>query len=338
MPRKKKKEEDGKEAEEAKEIGRKEKSEAAAADVLLPESGKETEEKLQQEEATLEKEAILQEGELLKTAESATAVAVAPEEEQEKIAGLEKEPEEAVIEKKAAVTEERHEAAPEHWIPKTELGKKVLSGKITDIDYIFSAGLKIAEPEIIDMLVPNLNSDIILIGGSTGKGGGIRRTPIKRTARMHKSGRRYAASALVAVGNSDGYTGLGFASGDPAKQKDVMNKALGKAKLNLIPVRRGCGSWECTCGKPHSIPLAVAGKSGSVVVDLKPAPKGIGLCASQEVAKLLRLAGIKDIWSKTRGQTQSRVNLIKAVFNALKKLDKFKLHPEQQAAVKVGRE
>ncbi len=215
------------------------------------------------------------------------------------------------------------------WIPKTELGRKVLKGEITDIMQIFSNGKRVTEPEIVDMLIPQLESEIIMIGGSTGKGGGIRRMPSKRTTRMHKSGRRYTTSALIVAGNKDGFVGLGFASGPPAKHMELMQKALQKAKLDLIPIRRGCGSWECSCAKAHSIPLTVTGKCGSVVVELKPAPRGIGLCVSDEIKKVMAMAGVRDIWSKTRGQTQSRINLIKAVFDALKKLDRFKMQDSQ---------
>lgn len=215
------------------------------------------------------------------------------------------------------------------WVPKTELGRKVLNNEITDIMQIFGNGKKITEPEIVDMLLPQIQSEIIMIGGSAGKGGGIRRTPSKRTTRMHKSGRRFTTSALIVVGNNDGFVGMGFAAGLPAKHQELMQKALQKAKLNLFPIRRGCGSWECSCAKPHSIPINMSGKSGSVVVELKPAPRGIGLCVSDEIKKVMRLAGIKDVWSKTRGQTQSRINLIKAVFDAMKKLDRFKLQDSQ---------
>src|SRR3972149_5157512 len=94
---------------------------------------------------------------------------------------------------------------PEGWKPKTKLGKSVVENKINDISEIFEKGIKITEPEIVDVLLPNLEKEIIFIGGSTGKGGGIRKTPFKRTTRMHKSGRRYRISVMVVVGNRDGY-------------------------------------------------------------------------------------------------------------------------------------
>jgi len=211
----------------------------------------------------------------------------------------------------------------EIWNPKTELGKEVLKGTITSIDEIFEQGRKIKESKIVDKLLPNLESEIILIGGSPGKGGGIRRTPTARTARMHRSGRRYKASAVVVVGNKDGYLGIG--KGVSVDNKVAIDKATEAAKLNIIPIKRGCGSWECGCGQKHSIPYKVEGKCGSVRVVLIPAPKGIGLCVSDEVKKIMRLAGIQDIWSKTFGNTGTRKNLSFAVFNAFKNLNKMKV-------------
>jgi len=210
----------------------------------------------------------------------------------------------------------------EEWKPKTKLGKEVQEGKITSIDEIFKMGKKIMEPEIVDYLLPNLTHEIILIGGSPGKGGGIRRTPARRTARMHKSGRRYKITSMVVVGNGDGYVGL--ATGESVDFQMAVSKALKNAKLNIIPIERGCGSWECGCGEPHSIPFKVEGKVGSTRVILKPAPKGLGLCASDSVKKILTLAGIKDVWVKSYGQTGTRINHMKAVFKALKNLNKAK--------------
>jgi small subunit ribosomal protein S5 len=208
------------------------------------------------------------------------------------------------------------------WVPKTELGNDVLEGKITALDEIFSSGKKIKEPEIVDKLLPNIQSEIVFIGGSPGKGGGDRRTPTRRTARMHRSGRRYKISALVAVGDGDKYLGIG--KGSAVENRDAIEKATQNAKLNILSVRKGCGSWECACSEGHSIPVAVEGKKGSVIVTLKPAPQGLGLCISGEVKKVLRLAGIRDIWSKSSGETRSRVNYVEAVFNAFKGINRMR--------------
>ena len=210
----------------------------------------------------------------------------------------------------------------ENWVPKTALGKKVMSGEIATMDDVFASGKIIKEREIVDKLLPTLSNEIIYIGGSAGKGGGKRTTPTKRTTRMHASGRRYTISSLACIGNKDGYIGLGTASSQDNRK--AIFKATENAKLNMIPVMRGCGSWECACGQSHSIPMQTEGRYGSVNVKLLPAPKGIGLCINNEAKKIMRLAGIKDIWVKSRGHTSSHINYAYAVFDALKKMNVYK--------------
>jgi len=214
-------------------------------------------------------------------------------------------------------------AEVDNWIPKTKLGKMVKNGEIKSIDEIIDKGYDIKEPEIVDILLPNLESDLILIGHQRGKSGGGRRKAYKNTQKVTAEGKRIKFTSLAIVGNRDGYIGMGLGSSNetvPAKAKAIRN-----AKLNIIRIKRACGSWECACGSPHSIPCKVRGKSGSVIVEIKPAPKGLGLCISSECRKILELAGIKDVWSKTFGKTATRVNLAVACFNALKQISKMKV-------------
>ncbi|MFQ6105859.1 MAG: 30S ribosomal protein S5, partial [Candidatus Hydrothermarchaeaceae archaeon] len=151
--------------------------------------------------------------------------------------------------------------------------------------------------------------------------------------RMHKSGRRVRFRATVAIGNKDGYVGLGTSI---AKEVGpAIRKAIRDAKLNLIEVRRGCGSWECGCGESHSVPFEVTGKAGSVRVTLLPAPKGIGLAAGDVSKKVLSLAGLTDMWSRTRGQTKTTVNTAKATFNALKDTSLVKLTEKQAKSIGI---
>lgn len=210
----------------------------------------------------------------------------------------------------------------EEWLPKTNLGKEVLKGKHPSLDHILAKGLVILEPEIIDHMVPDLKQEIIYVGGSPGKGGGIRRTATKRTVRMHKSGRRFTLTAVVVVGNEDGIVGIGTASSK--EHRIALEKATKQAKLNVTRVRRACGSWECGCDGSHSIPFKTEAKVGSVRVVLYPAPKGVGIVANKESKKLLSLAGIKDVWLKTYGNTAARQNLLYAVFQALQNLNRTK--------------
>ena len=162
------------------------------------------------------------------------------------------------------------------------------------------SGLPFREPEIVDLLVPDIDDEVI---------------DVNMVQRMTDSGRRVKFVITVAVGNSNGFIGFGQAKGKEVGSS--IRKAIDNAKLNLIEIRRGCGSWECGCGKPHTVPFAVTGKSGSVEITLKPAPRGIGLATGNVAKKILTLAGIKDCWTFTNGKTKTTVNYAKAVFNAL---------------------
>ena len=208
------------------------------------------------------------------------------------------------------------------WVPRTQLGQRVVKGEFPSMEALLAQGSLVLEPEIVDHLVPGLKEEVILIGGSPGKGGGAKRTPTRRTARMHKSGRRMKMTAMIAVGNGAGLFGLGKAGS--RENRIALQRALAAAKLAVVRVRLGCGGWECRCGGSHSIPFKVSGRSGSVRVKLLPAPKGVGIVASSEVKKMLQLAGIKDVWAKLDGQTSTRINLAQALFIALKRLGQTK--------------
>jgi small subunit ribosomal protein S5 len=209
----------------------------------------------------------------------------------------------------------------EVWKPKTKLGKKVAKGQVTDIIQALDSRYTIMEEEIVDQLT-NLDEEVILIGGTPGKGGGIRRTVSKRTCRMHKSGGRYSSKAMVVLGDRRDVIGIG--EGQANDTRAAIEDATRNAKLDLIKVQRGNGSWEDKGNDNSSIPFKVSGKSGSVEVELIPAPRGTGLAASDEIKKLLELAGIENIYVQARGQTRTRENLLKATFNALDKLNEYK--------------
>lgn len=192
----------------------------------------------------------------------------------------------------------------EEWIPKTKLGELVKEGLIT-LNQIYQNNLVVKEKQIIDVLLPQLAEDVILI---------------KMVQQMTASGQKSRFKAVVIVG-SDGFLGVGA-----AKSREVgpaIRKAIDKAKLSVVPVLRGCGSKECGCGGTHSIPFKVQGKCGSIRIHLIPSPAGVGLACADKVKQVLKLCGIEDIWSKTFGDTRTSENLVKATFDALKNAHKF---------------
>jgi len=198
------------------------------------------------------------------------------------------------------------------WQPQTRLGRKVVEGDIETMEEALNSGLPLKEPELVDQLLPGLEDEVL---------------DINMVQRMTDSGRRVKFRAVVVVGNRNGY--IGFGQGKDVQVGDAIRKAITDAKTNLIKVRRGCGSWECGCGTNHSIPMQVEGSAGSVRVTLKPAPLGIGLVTGEISRKVLELAGIKDTWTFSRGQTRTTINFAKATFNALKATNMIRLGCQQ---------
>ena len=189
----------------------------------------------------------------------------------------------------------------EQWVPRTRLGKMIQEGRITSIEEVFMAGLQIREPQIVDSLIPDLQEEVI---------------NINLVQKQTDAGEKSRFKAIVAVGNRDGYIGLG--SGKASQVRNAIEKAAADARLKIVPVRRGCGSWECDCGKLHSIPFQVEGKTGGVRVVFVPGPRGLGLVASEVSKVILGLAGIKDCWTRSYGSTRTIPSFAYAVFDALK--------------------
>jgi small subunit ribosomal protein S5 len=197
---------------------------------------------------------------------------------------------------------ERPKVNLEEWVPKTRLGKMIQEGKITSVEEVFISGLKISEPQIVDSLIPDLQEEVI---------------NINLVQKQTDAGEKSRFKAIVAVGNRDGYIGLG--SGKASQVRNAIEKAAANARLNIVPIKRGCGSWECGCGRSHSVAFMVEGKCGGVRVVIVPGPRGLGLVSSEVAKTILGLAGIKDLWMRSYGATRTVPSFACAVFDALRK-------------------
>ena len=243
--------------------------------------------------------------------------------------GTVKELEEVIVEevkKKGAFEKEA-------WKPRTSLGLKVKNGEVSSINYILDQRIKILEPEIVDALIPNLVTDLLMVGQAKGKFGGGQKRVFKQTQKKTQEGNKPKFATFAVIGNEDGYVGVGY--GKSKETVPAREKAIRQAKLNVIKIRRGCGDWGCGCGDAHTVPFKVSGKSGSVEIILIPAPKGTGLKVEKECQKILKLAGIKDVWSRTEGQTRSKLNLLFACFKALQQLIEVKISQKNIEKLKV---
>ena len=192
------------------------------------------------------------------------------------------------------------ETALEEWKPVTRLGMLVKSGEIKTIEEALRSKYPLKEFQVVDALLPELSEEVL---------------DINLVQRMTDSGRRVKFRVCVIVGNKDGFLGIGL--GKDALVRTGIEKAVRDAKLHMISIKRGCGSWECNCGETHSIPFKVLGKAGSVKISLKPAPKGIGLAAGDIPKRVLEFSGVKDIWATSEGQTRTTFNQAFATFHAL---------------------
>ncbi|MBL6732682.1 MAG: 30S ribosomal protein S5 [Candidatus Poseidoniaceae archaeon] len=206
------------------------------------------------------------------------------------------------------------------WTPRTRLGNAVAAGQIITFEQALASNLPIREVEVVDALIPNLEDDII---------------KVNMVQRMTDSGRRVRFNVMACVGNKDGYVGLGMAKAKEVSQ--AIRKAITAAKLNIISVQRGNGSWESSSGPGTSVPFKINGRSASTRVTLMPAANGKGLVIGETGKKVLDLAGITDVLSRTKGQTRTTINYAAATFNALKNLNTTRLSKAQSEKLFINK-
>ncbi len=209
-------------------------------------------------------------------------------------------------------------AAP--WVPKTELGRRVAGGEITSMSQALATGLPLREFQIVDKLLPGLHDEVL---------------DVNMVQRMTDSGRRFKFAVTVVVGNGDGFVGLGRAKG--REVGPTIRRAIDRAKLEIVEVQRGCGSWECGCGRAHTLPFVAKGRAGSVDVTFKPAPRGVGLAVGDVAKPILKFAGFTDAWGFTEGHTKTTVNYAQAAYGALVRLSELKVPSEDQSRLKIVR-
>ena len=192
------------------------------------------------------------------------------------------------------------EERPE-WKPRTKLGMLVAANKITSMGEVFENGYRIQESEIIRALLPDIRNEVVHVG---------------IVQKQTDAGEMTRFNAIVAAGNESGWLGIG--KGKASQMRTAIDKATNAALLNVIPIKLGCGSWECRCNQLHSVPFRVEGKGGSVKIEILPGPRGLGIVAGENIRNLLKLAGIKDAWTRSYGSTNTMSSTTKAIYNALR--------------------
>ena len=128
---------------------------------------------------------------------------------------------------------------------------------------------------------------------------------INRVTKVVKGGRTMRFSALVVVGDGNGYVGCGM--GKAAEIPEAIRKGKEDAMKNLIYVDRN---------DVDSLYHETVGQYGSASVRLMPAVEGTGIIAGGPARAVLELAGIRNIRAKSLGSNNKR-NVVSATIAGL---------------------
>ena len=140
-------------------------------------------------------------------------------------------------------------------------------------------------------------------------------------AKVVKGGKRFSFSALVVVGDGDGWVGVG--KGKATEVPSAISKAVAHAKKNLIRIPL----------KSSTIPHEVHGYFGGEHIVLKPAKQGTGIIAGGAVRSLLEVAGAQNIVAKTLGRGNP-FNAVRATIQGLSQLrDPHEIREMRRTAV-----
>ena len=138
---------------------------------------------------------------------------------------------------------------------------------------------------------------------------------VNRVAKVVKGGRQFGFSALTVVG--DGKGRVGFGSGKAREVPVAIQKALEKARKNMITVNLN--------GDTLQYPLE--GKHGAAKVFMKPASEGTGIIAGGAMRAVFEVVGVHNVLAKCIG-TNNPTNVVRATIQGLEAMNS----PEEVAA------
>ena len=125
---------------------------------------------------------------------------------------------------------------------------------------------------------------------------------IRRVSKVTKGGRNLKFRVTIVIGDRNGHVGVGV--GNTTEIPRAIQQAIRDAKKNMIKVSLSGGT----------VPHEIIGKFKAGRVLLKPAYPGTGIIAGVTVGAICRLAGIRDVLTKSLGTnnplTLSRATIV----------------------------
>jgi small subunit ribosomal protein S5 len=127
---------------------------------------------------------------------------------------------------------------------------------------------------------------------------------VNRVSKTVKGGRVMSFTALTVVGDGNGRVGFGY--GKAREVPAAIQKAMEKARLNMITIALN----------GNTLFHPVEGRHSGSKVYMQPAAEGTGVIAGGAMHAVLEVAGVHNVLSKAHGSTNS-INIVRATVKAL---------------------
>lgn len=144
---------------------------------------------------------------------------------------------------------------------------------------------------------------------SAEKGDGLQEklVSVDRNAKVVKGGRVFTFAATVVVGDGNGR--IGFARCKAKEVPVAIQKAMGKARRNMVNIELNNGTLY----------NEVIGHHGASKVFMKPASEGTGIIAGGAMRAVLEVVGIKNVLAKCI-RSSNAGNVVRATIKGLQNM------------------